>query len=195
MNKLLESASDKYIIDFLAWLECIGVLFILIAALFFQYHLSEIPCPLCLLQRSGILLIATALLMNLRYKRKIIHYMFANIAALLTSIMAARQILLHINDPIGHGYGNMFLGYHLYTWVFIISLIIIIYNSIIVCFSEQYYHHSLYFHGKLGKLIVNITLLMLILIAAINVAGVYFECGLSQCPDNPTSYKLLKVIH
>lgn len=190
MNRFTK-AFEKYSVGILAWSECIGVLFILLAALFFQFYLNEIPCPLCLLQRLGILLIALPLLMNLRYKRKIAHYILANLAALLTAGIAARQVLLHINDPVGQGYGDLFLGYHLYTWVFIISLIIIIYNSVMACISEQYYHSSLYFHGKIGKYMVNIALTMFIGIAVVNAIGIYFECGFSQCPDNPVHYKLL----
>ncbi len=141
------------LIGLLGWVEAFGILCILLAAIFLQYYLHELPCPLCSLQRVGMLLIATALFFNLRIKRKIAHYMMANLAGLLTAVIALRQILLHINDPIGQGYGDMLLGYHLYTWVFIFSLLVIIYNSFTSCFLLQFFqfyrpcgYHQLHRH-------------------------------------------------
>lgn len=195
MTKLLSASFYTRTIGLLAWVEAFGILFILLTAILLQYYLHEIPCPLCLLQRIGMLLIAVSLSFNLRIKRRIVHYMMANMAALLTAIMSLRQILLHINDPIGQGYGDILLGYHLYTWVFIITLLIIVYNSVVCCFSAQYSHESLYFQGKGGKYIVGGLLCLLIVVAIINACGVYFECGLSQCPANPVVYKDFTVIH
>lgn len=179
------------LIGLLGWLEAFGILCILLAAIFLQYYLHELPCPLCSLQRVGMLLVATALFFNLRIKRRIAHYMMANLAALLTAIIALRQILLHINEPIGQGYGGRVFGYHLYTWVFIFSVVIIIYNSFISCFFQQFLHKPLYYQGKLGRYMVIGLICLLIFVAILNAIGVYLECGLSQCPDNPVIYKIL----
>ena len=183
------------LIGLLVWLEAFGILSILLAAIVLQYYLHEIPCPLCLLQRIGMLMITVALFFNLKIERKVVHYMLANLAALLTAMMALRQISLHINDPMGQGYGDVLLGYHLYTWVFILSVLIIIYNSFIACFFKQFIHKPLYYQGKSGRYMVLGLIILLVLIAVLNAFGVYLECGLSQCPDNPTTYKILTLIH
>ncbi len=183
------------LIGLLGWVEAFGILCILLAAIFLQYYLHELPCPLCSLQRVGMLLIATALFFNLRIKRKIAHYMMANLAGLLTAVIALRQILLHINDPIGQGYGDMLLGYHLYTWVFIFSLLVIIYNSFTSCFLLQFFHKPLYYQGKLGRCMVVGLMYLLLLVAILNAIGIYLECGLSQCPDNPVTYKIFMLNH
>lgn len=195
MKLLLKSDFYNEIFGLLVWLEALGICCILLVAIFLQYYLHELPCPLCSLQRIGLLLIATTLFFNLRAKRKIVHYMMTNLAALLTATIALRQILLHINDPIGQGYGDILFGYHLYTWVFIIAVLIIVYNSFISCFFVQFSYKSLYYQGKVGKYLVSILLYLLILVAIVNAIGVYLECGLAQCPDNPDTYKIFTLIH
>lgn len=125
-------------------LEIAGIILLLILALAFQYFLSEAPCPLCLLQRAGLLITSLGLLFNIRYGISEIHYTFTLLGALFTSFVALRQILLHITpgDP---GFGTAIFGLHLYTWSFIICMIIVIYTAIILGFQSQYRQiHRLY---------------------------------------------------
>ena len=39
-------------------LDVIGIIIILIVAFGFQFYLKELPCPLCLLQRVGLIAMA-----------------------------------------------------------------------------------------------------------------------------------------
>lgn len=175
-------------IAFLAWVECIGVILVLITASFLQFYLAELPCPLCLLQRAAMMLMVLPILLNLRYERHIFNYTLSSLGALLLGGIAMRQILLHINDPQGSGYGNTLWGFHLYTWGFIMAVIVIAYNCIISSTLKEYKMPSLYYQDHRGKKVVSITIIFFILTAIFNVVTTYFECGLQQCPDNPTQY-------
>lgn len=95
----------------------VGVLFILGASLFVQFHMNEAPCPLCLLQRAALVNIGIALFMNFRYRNKASHWALAILSACAGSAVSLRQILLHINSPTG--FGSAIFGLHMYTWSFI----------------------------------------------------------------------------
>ncbi|EOG2476967.1 TPA: disulfide bond formation protein B [Serratia marcescens] len=68
------------------------------------------PCPLCQLQRVGLVAIGLGFMMNLRWGVRPSHY-----GVVLTGAVATRQVLLHVlpGDP---GFGSAFLGLHFYTW-------------------------------------------------------------------------------
>ncbi len=104
------------------WLNFLFILVlcaILLAAYWYQFAMQMKPCPLCLLQRLGMIGIATALLMNLRFGIKVEHYGLALLSALLGRLVSLRQIGLHI-CPTFPAYGQPVFGYDLYVWAFIV---------------------------------------------------------------------------
>ena len=174
-------------------IEIIGVCFIIIVAFWFQFILKELPCPLCLLQRLGLLAIAFGFLLNIRYRVRPIHYGLSLISAILTAFIALRQIALHINTTTG--YGSSFFGIHMYTWVFIICCIAIIYIAIMLSFPKQYElkqnkREIAEAKGKKIKIFSHIAFAIYLIIIASNALSTFSECGLTQCPDNPTSYQI-----
>lgn len=101
-----------------------GVFAILIAALVMQFVYGEAPCPLCELQRAAFLSIALALFMNVRYGDKVAHWAMVLLSAFAGIAVSMRQVLLHINDPVG--FGSAVLGLHMYTWCllgFVIAMV------------------------------------------------------------------------
>ena len=96
----------------------------LLGAFGIQLLMHEIPCPLCLLQRVGMLGVAVGLMMNLRFGIRPLHYGISIVSALVGAAISTRQILLHIvpsADGIT-GYGDAVLGMHLYTWALVVFL-------------------------------------------------------------------------
>ncbi|WP_299009089.1 disulfide bond formation protein B [uncultured Shewanella sp.] len=180
MSTLYQTYLNKGI-NFITWLECVGIICVLITASVLQFYLVESPCPLCLLQRSAMMLIVLPLLMNLSYERRIIHYSLSSLGALLLGCISLRQILLHIDGPLGSGYGYPFLGYHLYTWNFIMAVIVIAINLIVCAALKQYSIPALYEQSIFGKRVVLITAILFIAIAGFNVITAYNECGFLQC--------------
>src|SRR6202051_3788477 len=92
-----------------------GIALVLVAAFAGQSLLNELPCPLCLLQRVLLSLLAIGPILNIRFGSRPSHYALSLLAAVVGATVSARQILLHImpRDP---GYGSGLLGYHYYTW-------------------------------------------------------------------------------
>ena len=96
-----------------------GITAISLAAIAIQFLLNELPCPLCLLQRAGILAIGIGYLMNLMLGCKSRYIALSTFAAIFTMFFAIRQVLLHIT-PNSTGYGDIILGAHMYSWVVIV---------------------------------------------------------------------------
>lgn len=90
------------------------VLGILSAALVMQFVYGEMPCPLCELQRAAFFSIVIGLFMNIRYGIKVAHWAIVILSAFSGIAVSVRQILLHVNDPVG--FGSAILGLHMYTW-------------------------------------------------------------------------------
>lgn len=107
------TADVKMKISILNIVEILAIQFIILFSLGFQVFLRDLPCPLCLLQRIGFFGIILGLLMNLRFGLRPRHYSIILLSAFFTSLVALRHIVINV-VPDG-GYGNTFLGLHLYT--------------------------------------------------------------------------------
>jgi disulfide bond formation protein DsbB len=165
---------------------------VMIVAFFLQFYLNELPCPLCLLQRVGLLAIGFGFLLNLRYCPKPSHYALSLVAAVFTACVALRQICLHIIPGTGN-YGDALFGLHLYTWVFIACMFAVIYISIILSFPEQYarsLHSEKVEEPKVAwqKTLVHAAFFVFFLLVVANAFSVFYECGVRECPDNPLNY-------
>ena len=95
-------------------LALLAIAVVLGVAFFDQLVNGELPCPLCLLQRSGFLLLAIGPVLSVARGPRASHYGVAILAGLLGAGFAMRQILLHI-APGDAGFGAPFLGLHFYT--------------------------------------------------------------------------------
>ena len=105
-------------------LGLLGLTLILLTALLLQFILGELPCPLCLLQRVGMVAAGFGLFLNLRFGPHPAHYGVVLLGALFGAATATRQILLHIVPGSGE-YGSPLLGFHLYTWCLVIFMLAI----------------------------------------------------------------------
>lgn len=167
--------------------EITGVIAILILAFAFQIIYHELPCPLCLYQRLGFFGIVLGYLLNLRFGFKPSHYAVVILSALFTSFVALRQIALHVVPGTG-SYGDPIFGFHLYTWSFIIAMIILASTTLMMSFDRQY--TNVHFGNGQFKALVNVLFMITTLLLGLNVASVYLECGFKSCPENPTEYHL-----
>jgi disulfide bond formation protein DsbB len=165
-----------------------AIALVLAGAFAAQLLLNELPCPLCLLQRCLFALLAIGPVLNIRYGPRPAHYALALLTACAGAAVAMRQILLHVmpGDP---GYGSALLGYHFYTWAFIAFAAAIVLIAIVLLFDGQ-------FHGdgaaRPVEFFVRSAVWLIIVLAALNVISVFVECGSTACPDNPTTYELLR---
>ena len=76
-----------------------------------QLYFGELPCPLCLMQRVGFVIIGFALVLNIRCGAYSSHYGWGIIGGLVGMMVSLRQVFLHIL-PGDKGFGKTFLELH-----------------------------------------------------------------------------------
>jgi len=170
-------------------LNALGILAIcavLGTAFYGQFIQGEMPCPLCLLQRVAYVAVMCGLVLNVIKGPKPDHYSIMIIAAFFGAAVSLRQISLHV-IPGTPPYGSPFLGFHYYTWAFIVFAIIILGTAIIAAYSTQY-HKQRFIPFSAQTILAKVALTLAFIIVAANVLATFAECGPGQCPDNPTSY-------
>lgn len=170
-------------INVLALFALIGVL---AGSLHLQFGVGEQPCPLCLVQRSGMIAIAVGPIMNLLWGMKPAHYALSILGAVVGGAGSVRQILLHI-QPGDPGYGPAFLGLHLYTWAFVTFAIAVVGCAFMLLWNKPFEAGDTGVIGQRGFLrfasLASIAWVTIdLLIVGISVIP---ECGLGMCPDNP----------
>lgn len=152
---------------------------VLLGAYGYQYLKNEDPCPLCLLQRLGMIGVAAALLMNLRFGIKVQHYGLAILSATLGRLVALRQIGLHV-CPEFPTFGEPVFGFDLYVWAFFVftcSIFACAVLTIIYGYAKDYDYQPTW--GRAEKA----AFWTLTIIAIGNTITTFIECGLSTC-DN-----------
>ena len=166
---------------------------VLLGALWAQYGLGEFPCPLCIIQRMAMMLAALgpAWLLCRAARGPVDAHDFAQcyacsiLAALVGGTVSARQTLLHIapGDP---GYGSPVLGMHLYTWAFVVFIVVVAASAVQMLFLPRRAEaHRVGLGARLSVLLLGA-------IIAVNVVAVFVESGFHwYLPDNPTSNRLI----
>lgn len=184
----MELSKVAKLVKVLNAIDALGLAFLLLVAFILQIGLHELPCPLCLLQRIGLLAIAFGFLLNVQFKIRPAHYTLSLLSAILTAAISARQIFLHV-EPGDLGYGLPLFGLHLYTWMFLLCVVVIIYISIIFSIFPQYeYDEPLKSRGT--QLLTHSTFAMIFLLAIFNGISTYLECGIKVCPEYPVKYEI-----
>lgn len=164
-----------------------GISSALLVAFYYQLALFDLPCPLCLLQRVGLILIGLGFLFNVRFGIKSAHYGIAMIGCVVTGSIAARQMFLHIL-PGDAGYGSTFLGLHFYTWALLTSIITVVAIAIIMPLGKDQPTTEETISVPLWR---KISMVLFSLVIVANLISTVLECSGGQCADNPTFYQLL----
>jgi len=153
------------------------IFFVLLAAYAHQYLANELPCPLCMLQRVGMIGVASGAFMNLRFGLKGSHYGLIIFSALFGMSVSLRQISFHAcpNFPT---FGTPVLGLSLYVWAFIVFFCCIFGVALVqilhVDSKDNQEHLHLTVPEKLGAF-------LLIFITFANVVTTALQCGISPC--------------
>lgn len=172
-------------------LALLAISAVLAVAFFDQFANGELPCPLCLLQRAGFLLLAIGPVLNVARGPRSAHYGVTILAGLAGAGFAMRQVLLHI-QPGDAGYGAPFLGLHFYTWAFVVFVVAIAACAALLILRAPGEE------PRAGGKPVHLTglslvaVLLVLAMAALNTASTVLECGFESCPDDPTVYRLLQ---
>ncbi|MBU6243719.1 MAG: disulfide bond formation protein B [Actinomycetales bacterium] len=167
----------------------LGLLVVLSGSLFLQFGVGEPPCPLCLIQRSGMIGLAVGPIMNLLWGLRPAHYALSILGAIAGGAGSVRQILLHIADPGDPGYGPAVLGFHLYTWAFITFLVGTIGCALLLLWTTPFEAgDGGVLHQRGIQRWIALSAIIWVGIDALLIGlAVLPECGLGMCPDNPES--------
>ncbi|MCB2225533.1 MAG: disulfide bond formation protein B [Desulfarculaceae bacterium] len=164
----------------------LGIAGVLSGSLVIQFT-GEYPCPLCILQRLAFVLMVMGPLLNLRFGVRQRHYAISLFAALFGMSVSVRQVLLHVVPGTGH-YGFAVADMHLYTWAFVFFFVSVFAVGVMLAIHKE---------AEIVPEVVNqrdayvkVAFGVMGLIVAILAVATLLECGW-QCPDSPTSYKLL----
>jgi disulfide bond formation protein DsbB len=171
-------------------LNLLGLLAIsvaLLVAFFDQLVYHDMPCPLCILQRAGLTAAGFGLVLNVSFGPRPSHYGIMILGALTAAFVSTRQILLHIVPGSG-SYGDPFLGLHYYTWVLIVSVLILAGTAGMLIFDRQFTDEKRDATLKGWPLAI---FALFGLLALGNGVSTVLECAGGLCPDNPTGYLLL----
>ncbi|MCA1326728.1 disulfide bond formation protein B [Herbaspirillum sp. alder98] len=152
-----------------------------------QLALRELPSPLGLLQRAGLILTGMGLLMNVRFGVKGAHYGVTLAGAITTGVIASWQALSYI-APGNPGVGPTLLGLHIYTLTALTALAASV--AVVILLLVQQWEAPARrgsWHSLGGKLVA----LLFVLLVAGNLVSTVLQCGSGACLDNQHSYRLL----
>lgn len=175
-------------------LEILVLCLVLLGAFGIQFLEGELPCPLCILQRLGMMLAGTgASFILVKWRNGTLSpgdYMTGHgmiiLASLGGSFVSVRQVLLHI-APGDAGYGDPVMGLHLYSWALVVFVCLVGSSAICLLFNKWFLEGQArpgwWSHAALG--------LMAFLILA-NTVNILLEQGFQfLLPDDPPRYQLL----
>ena len=179
-----------------AWVLAYTV--VMLSAFFIQFVMGEFPCPLCMLQRYGMILSTLGALFVIMQARRgtLTTARYAQglgmgaIGVLSGISVSIRQIELHImpGDP---GYGEPFLRLHLYTWAFITFAIVLIYVGVMSMLMPHGIPQAPA-AGTLANKVSTVIIWLFIGVVAANVVAIIFLEGFAAVlPDDPVSYNLI----
>ena len=171
---------------------------VMISAFYIQFAMGEFPCPLCMLQRYGMILATLGALFVIMQARRgtLTTARYAQglgmglIGVLAGASVSMRQIALHIlpGDP---GYGEPFLGLHLYTWAFITFAIVMIYVGVMLMLMPRGIPQAPA-AGTAARTVSTAIIWIFIGVVAANVIAIIFLEGFAMVlPDDPLSYNLI----
>lgn len=165
-------AVERHLNALMAFILCC----ILLGAFGVQFIMHEEPCPLCMLQRLGMLGAANAALLNIWFGVRPVHYALALFCSLFGGFVALRQISLHV-CPGFPEFGLPVLGLSLYTWSFLVFVCIVAGVAVLLSIynpekSKQPFNLTGWF-----KFVSYLTLA----IAFTNIITTFFQCGLGPC--------------
>ena len=180
-----------------AWVAAYTV--VMLSAFFIQFVKGEFPCPLCMLQRYGMILSTLGALFVIMQARRgsLTTARYAQglglglLGVLAGSSVSLRQIALHIKpgDP---GYGEPFLGLHLYTWAFVTFAIVMVYVAAALILMPRGIPQAPA-EGTAARTISTAIIWLFIGVVAANVIAIIFLEGFAPVlPDDPNSYHLIE---
>jgi disulfide bond formation protein DsbB len=146
-------------------------------AMIIEFGFHERPCPLCLLQRLGMIGVASAGLLNLRFGIKPAHYGLGLLCAFMGGAVSLRQTFLHIVPGSPLGPSTPVAGYDLWWWAFITFTVASVAMALAMVVEK-----SGEAVGPQMDLLAKVGFVLVFLVATANIVISFGLCGLGPCP-------------
>ena len=177
----------------------LGYTLVIGLALLLQFIEGELPCPLCMLQRYGMILSTLGALWIVRQAENgtltptgyLQGLGLGSLGAFAGAVFGARQVMLHIL-PGDTGYGAPVLGLHLYSWAFITFAVVIVFTALLGVLAPAALPEAPRQQSLEARLSAAIGLAFLAIVAINAVMIVFLEGFTWVLPDNPTGYDLFR---
>lgn len=150
---------------------------VLLAAYGVQFIYKEEPCPLCMLQRIGMIGIAACCAMNLWFGIRMTHYGLILLFCILGGTIALRQISLHV-CPGFASFGFPVLGLSLYTWSFIVFSCSVAFVALML-----FLHDPNKYQKAPLNLLSKSALGIITFVTLANVVTTFMHCGFGPCGE------------
>jgi len=152
---------------------------VLLGAYGVQIFMHEQPCPLCLLQRLGMIGVAVGALLNIWFGVHMSHYGLSLLSALMGGLVALRQISLHVCPGFGE-FGLPVLGLSLYTWSFIVFVCVVLSVALLLFLYDpaERQELSIRLNGW-----CKLAFSLMFFVALANIITTLIQCGLGPCAD------------
>lgn len=150
---------------------------ILLSAFGVQLFLNERPCPLCFLQRVGMLGVAAGAALNIKFGARPAHYGLILLSSLMGGAIALRQIALHA-CPGTPAFGIPVFGLSLYTWSFLVFASTTLLVSILL-FLHSSEASSPMALNKWSKGAIY----LILFVAVANIVSTLLLCGFGPCAE------------
>jgi len=170
-------------------LGLLGIGALLTLAFVDQLWFGELPCPLCILQRAGLIAAGFGIALNLVFGPKPSHYGIAIIGAVASGAISLRQVALHVVPGTG-SFGDPVFGIHLYTWAFLAAVAIVV-GCAIMLLSDRQFSRADPMAVRL-KALPLLALLLFLVLAVANTVSTIVQCGVGLCHETPMQYLLLE---
>ncbi len=149
---------------------------VLLAGYGVQFFKHEQPCPLCLMQRLGMLGVALGALLNVKFGIRTSHYGLSILSAVFGGFVALRQIFLHV-CPDFSTFGTPFWGLSLYTWSFIVFACSATYIALLLFIFDKRVPEE----SKPLNWGAFLAFSLIFLIAFANIITTFMQCKLGAC--------------
>ncbi len=153
---------------------------VLLSAYGVQFIFHEQPCPLCLLQRLGMLGVACGALLNVWFGVRMAHYGLCLLSAIFGGFVALRQISLHVCPGFAPPFGIPVLGLSLYTWSFFVFVCVVFGVAVLLfLYDPKDSQAEIAPPNGFGRFACG----LIFCIALANIVTTFLHCGLGICPD------------
>jgi disulfide bond formation protein DsbB len=170
--------------DLAALAMLLGLAAVLGAALVLQFGFGEAPCPLCLLERVGMFGACFGLMMHFRRGQAARATGVGLASSVFLLVVSARQVLLDIVPRPGHAYvGSTVLGLHMPVWAVVIAVALVAaFAARLAVFGTPARDND---EPVAVAELARAAGLLVVALAAINLAAVLLQCGFGECRAAP----------